>query len=416
MRRTRWRPVILGALCVGLLGVVAPTASAHESPGKARADVVLVWSGYAREAILAEAPITSPVLLGMAHVAIYDTAVALGLRGRPIVGGVRPARRASAEAAVATAVHHVLVVRTPGQGSFLDERYEQYLTGIPQSGAKARGIELGARVAERVLAWRADDGLDGSVAYEQRPPGPGVWEPTAPTTPIGLVFTGVRPMTLRTIDQFRPSGPVRLTSAQYADDLDETRRLGRVDSTERTARQTETVHFWSENAAAQWNRGVLRLIRERNLSLGEAARLLAAVHVAVGDATLACFDAKYHYRFWRPVQAIARADTDGNPATSPDPSWQPLLNVNHPEYPSGHACLSGAAATALTVFLHRDRIRFTMDSPVTGTEREYRSLSSAVAEAIDARVWAGLHLRHSMRDGARLGQRVAWHVAGRLVG
>ena len=155
----------------------------------------------------------------------------------------------------------------------------------------------------------------------------------------------------------------------------------------------------------QWNRAVHRIVIDRRLNLGAAARLLAAVHVSVGDATLACFDAKYHYRFWRPVHAITRADTDGNPATEPDPTWQPLLNVNHPEYPSGHACLTGAAATALRQMFHRDEFRYRVDSPVTGTTREYTSFRAAIDEASDARVWAGLHLRHSMHDGALIGQQ-----------
>ena len=118
-----------------------------------------------------------------------------------------------------------------------------------------------------------------------------------------------------------------------------------------------------------------------------------------------------------PMHAIPRADTDDNPATEPDPTWQqPLLNVNHPEYPSGHACLTGAASTALRLYFDRDRFRFTVDSVVTGGVREYGSFSATVAEASDARVWGGLHLRQSMHDGALVGRRAAWWVASRHFG
>jgi hypothetical protein len=223
----------------------------------------------------------------------------------------------------------------------------------------------------------------------------------------------VRPLSLRAIDQLRPAGPPALTSRAYARDLAEVQLLGRIDSTARTAQQTETVHFWSENAAVQWNRAVHRIVTDRRLNLGAAARLLAAVHVSVGDATLACFDAKYHYRSWRPVHAITRADTDGNPATKPDRTWQPLLNVNHPEYPSGHACLTGAAATALRQMFHRDDFRYRVDSPVTGTTRDYTSFHTAIEEASNARVWAGLHFRHSMHDGTLIGQHAARWVTSR---
>src|SRR6266545_6444556 len=114
---------------------------------------------------------------------------------------------------------------------------------------------------------------------------------------------------MRSVDQFRPAGPYALTDPQYLHDLDEVRRLGPSDSTYRTAEQT-----------AQWSRPVRRIVTERGLKLGQAARLLAMVWVSTGDAAIACFDAKYHYLFWRPVHAIWASD----------PTWQPLLNVNHP--------------------------------------------------------------------------------------
>jgi hypothetical protein len=412
MRRVPWRPVLVAALVgTSLVGVAAPAARAHAVPASGPADPVLAWSGYAQQAIVADAPAASPVLLGIAHVAMYDTAVSLGLRAEPFLHRERAASHVSAKAAVATATYGVLVARLPGQRDFLTTTYQRYLADIPAGQAKRNGVDLGGRVAARVLFWRAGDGLDGTVPYEQRPPGPGVWEPTAPTPPIGLALTRVRPLSLRAIDQIRPTGPDALFSGRYARDLAEVQRLGRLDSAVRTARQTQTVQFWSENAAVQWNRAVHRIVIDRRLNLGAAARLLAAVHVSVGDATLACFDAKYHYRFWRPAHAIPRADTDGNPATEPDPTWQPLLNVNHPEYPSGHACLTGAAVSALRQYFDRDEFRYRVDSTVTGTTRRYTSFHTAIDEASDARVWAGLHLRNSMHDGGIIGQRAARWVA-----
>jgi hypothetical protein len=411
-----WRPALAILAGAAVLAVAVPAAQAHGVPAAGPADPVLAWSGYAQQAIVAEAPTASPVLLGIAHVAMYDTAVALGLRAEPFVHRAYAAPHTSAAAAVAAATYHVLVARLVGQRDMLTTTYRRYLADVPAGRAKRNGIELGARVAGRVLAWRAGDGLDGSVPYEQRPPGPGVWEPTAPLPPVGLELTRVRPLSLRSIDQLRPAGPKALTGRGYARDVAEVQRLGRVDSTARTARQTETVRFWSENAAVQWNRVMHRIAIDRRLNLGVTARMLAAVHVSVGDATLACFDAKYHYRFWRPVHAITRADTDRNPATDVDRTWQPLLNVNHPEYPSGHACLTGAAATALRRLWHGDEFRFRVDSAVTGTSRGYTSFQAAIDEAGDARVWAGLHLRHSMHDGALIGQQAARWATDRLQG
>ena len=62
---------------------------------------------------------------------------------------------------------------------------------------------------------------------------------------------------------------------------------------------------------------------------------------------IACWEAKFHYYPWRPNHAIQRADTDDNPATSPDPTWLPLVTGNHPEYPSGHACMTASVTKSL---------------------------------------------------------------------
>ncbi|MEU4607837.1 vanadium-dependent haloperoxidase [Kribbella sp. NPDC023972] len=376
------------------------------------ADPVLKWSRVATQAIVAtRPPASAEVMLGIVHVAIADTAAGLG-HGLPYVAAVRPDRHASAASAVATATYDVLKARVPTAS--LESTYADYLAGVPDGNAKSRGIALGRAVAAAVLTWRAGDGLDNQVAYEQRKPGPGVWEPTAATSPVDLVLTQVRPLTLRSRAQFRPDGPDALTGERYARDVAEVAALGRKDSTTRTAGQTETAMFWSEHAAQQWNRTLVRLATDRQLTLSEAARMLALVHVTSGDALVACWEAKYRYRFWRPVHAIQRADTDGNPRTTADPTWQPLLGANHPDYPSGHACFTAAATRALQAFFHTDRLKLTIDSQVTGTTRSYHQLSSVRAEVREARILSGLHFRHAMQDGEQLGTDVANWVTHRF--
>jgi hypothetical protein len=413
MTRVGWRATLIGALAVALLGVVVPRAYAQDSPAQGSASPVLDWNAYGAQAIVAgRPPSSSSVLLGILHVAIYDTAVALGLHAEPYLRRERAPRDTSGPAAIATAAYRVLVARVPAQKPFLDAAYEPYVAGVPDGTAKQNGLDLGARVAARVLAWRSGDGFDASVPYVQTPAGPGVWEPTAPTPPVDIVLTQVRPLALHAIDQLRPAGPDSLTSTRYGQDFAEVKRLGRIDSPDRTAEQTATARFWADHGAGIWNRAVHRIVVEQGLDLGEAARLFAMVHVSAGDAGLACMDAKYHYRFWRPVHAITRADTDGNPATEADPTWQPLLNVNHPEYPSGHGCQTGAVTAALRAYFGTDRFHFTVDSTLTGTTRTYEFFSAALDEVIEARIVAGLHFRHSMEDGAQIGRRAArWAIS-----
>ena len=140
--------------------------------------------------------------------------------------------------------------------------------------------------------------------------------------------------------------------------------------------------------------------------------MLAMAHVAAGDAMIACFDAKYHYLSWRPVQAIQRADTDGNPHTQADPTWQPLRPTpNHPEYPSAHACHTTAVTQALERFFGTGAVRFSLDSLVTGETRRYDRLKDVVEEVNRARVWAGFHFASSDEEGSRLGRRVGRFVA-----
>jgi len=405
---------IIVAVIATTFGVTGPAEATRPSAADGPADAVLAWSGIGAQAIsTGRPPANIMVQLGIEHVAMYDTAVALGLPGRPFRVAEHARPGTSAPAAVATAAYTVLIGRIAAARTFLDNTYRDYLAGIPDGVAKSRGVELGRRVGASVLAWRADDGMGNTVPYVQPAPGPGVWEPTAPTPPVDLVLTQVRPLTLRTIDQLRPAGPLPLGSRQYAREVNETAARGRLDSTTRTAEQIQAARFWAENTGVQWHRTVLRLATAKRLNLGQAARLLATVFVSAADAGIACFDAKFHFMAWRPVHAVQRADTDGNPRTTADPTWQPLLNVNHPEYPSGHACLTGAVTSALTAYFHRDRVPFTMDSTFTGTQVTFGSFHAALDEVTEARIDSGLHFRHSMQDGARIGYRATTWVLSR---
>jgi hypothetical protein len=240
-----------------------------------------------------------------------------------------------------------------------------------------------------------------------------VFEPVTPATPLDVKLAQVLPYTFDNPAAFRPDGPAPLTSREYTKDFIETRDYGRADSTIRSPEQTDVALFWAENAYAQWNRNLCTLAISDGLSVRETARLLAMAFTASADTLIGCFEAKYFYLWWRPVHAIPRADTDGNPDTAPDPTWTALLTVNHPEYPSAHACASTPIAKALKAYFGTDHFGGTLDSTTPGLNspvRSYRKFSDIVREIEDARVWAGLHWRHSMEDGVKLGRKVAAHV------
>jgi hypothetical protein len=378
--------------------------------GRAVAD----WSLIAQNTIVAVGrrfPGEAAVYMGIVHATIYDVVVAIegGYRPYAITPIVPP--NTSVDAAVAAAAHRVLVERFHDQQATLDDLYDAYLNGMPEGEAKSNGILVGEEVAVGMLQLRAHDGLDSSVPYVERPPGPAVYEPTAPAPPLGTRMSGVLPLALEYASQFRPDGPPALRSGEYTHDFNEVKYLGRIDSRVRSAEQTAVALFWTDHDIPQWNRNLLRLADARGLTAIETARMLAMTHVAGGDAMIGCFDAKYHYLSWRPLHAILRADTNGNSHTVPDLTWQPLLPTpNHPEYPSAHACHTTAIAEALESFFGPGRLRFSIDSLVTGETRHYRRFKEVVDEVNDARVWAGFHFRYSQEDGSSIGRKVGRFV------
>lgn len=410
MRPSRFASAVVVALAIAVFTVAAQAAGTSTATSP-QGNAVNDWSQIAQNAIVVGRTSTSSLVLEtIVAVAVYDAVIAIEGGSEPFVASPTVPRPASTAAAVAASAHDVLVARVPGQAASVDAQYAAYLATIPDGPAKANGITVGQEVAAAILAWRADDGFDNVVPYVQPPPGPGVFEPVAPTTPLEVKLTQVRPFTYSSNSDFRPDGPNPLTSAEYAEDFNEVKIYGKADSSVRTPEQTEIVRFWTEAGATQQPRTLRALATEKGLGLAEAARMFAVVHVASADALLACFDAKYHYLFWRPLHAIQRADTDDNPATDLDPTWRALLTVNHPEYPSAHACGTTALTEALAAFFGTDKVAFAMSSTVTGTTRYYDRLSDVAKEVYDARVWGGLHFRNSMTEGAWIGKKVARHV------
>ena len=269
--------------------------------------------------------------------------------------------------------------------------------------------------ADAVIAERADDGFRAPATYTPpNPPVPGVWLPTAPTPPIGVYLGHVRPFVLRSADQFRPAGPPALGSRAWARDFNETKAIGSSTSLTRTAEQTLAARFWAE-APVQQARGSFRaFVLEHRLGVNDAARFMAMVSVTYADALIACFDAKYHFAFWRPVTAIRAGDTDGNLRTIGDPAWSPLLPAtpNHPEYPSAHSCITPAGGLVVARFLGTNRIDFTVPSLTGLGDRHFATVADLRSEVSNARIWGGIHFRSAVVDGATIAKRTAAYVLG----
>jgi len=203
-----------------------------------------------------------------------------------------------------------------------------------------------------------------------------------------------------------------LDSEQYVADFNEVRQMGSATSTLRTVDETDACLFWASTSGTYvWNRAAIDLGANLGTDLSDNAHLLATLNLAIADAVISCWDAKYHYEFWRPVTAIGLADTDGNPETIQDPDWTPLVATPaFPEYTSGHSSIAGAAATVLADYFGEET-PFILESPaVAGWVRYYPNFTTAVDEVADARVFAGIHFRAACVVGTTTGSDVAAYI------
>jgi hypothetical protein len=386
----------------------------------AAADIVPRWNEAALQAI--KAAKTPPPLaarhLAILHIAVVDAVAGVRHMCRPFEVEVTAAPGTSVEAAAAGAAHRVLTELYPDRTRQFDTLLERMLTGLGNGEDLDRGLTLGRYVAKEVLVWRADDGADREVRFRAGR-GPGEWEPTPPAfaRPLAPHWPKLTCFALRRGYQFRADGPPKLTDADYTRAFDEVKRLGATESKGRTTDQTEIALFWADGDGTvtppgHWNRIAQTVARQRRMSLEESARLFALLNVALADVGIACWDCKYHFRFWRPIQGIREAADDGNPDTAPDRDWGPLLvTPPFPTYTSGHSSFSGAAATVLATFLGTDRVRFeTMSDGLPGVTRRFTSFWAAAEEAGMSRVYGGIHWQFDNTDGLAGGKKVAEHV------
>lgn len=385
------------------------------------ADVVLQWNETALLTIKTER--TDPPLaarnLAMMHVAMFDAVNAISRSHKPFRWTAEVSPRASAEAAAAVAAHRVLIDLYPRQTEGLRAALDSSLAPLPADDARTEGIMLGERVAEKLLAWRLQDGAWAKVDYRVDL-SPGKWQPTPPDhlPPLKPHWPAMTCFCMTRGDQFRAVGPPKLTSTEYTASLKQVKALGGVDSTVRTPEQTQIALFWADGVGTvtpvgHWNRIAQGVAQERGVTMLDNARLFALLNLALADAAIVCWDNKYVYNFWRPVTGIRQADRDGNPDTAPDPNWTSLIKTPpFPSYTSGHSTFSASAAAVLANFFGDDRIRFRTDcDDLPGVTRSFDSFSAAALEAGWSRIYGGIHWDFDNYDGLATGRDLGYFVS-----
>lgn len=379
------------------------SASASPPPGH-RAQVLLDWERIVFRTVYTDGATPIPVgvpILGFTSVAMHRA-----------VKASRHRHHSSEVAALVTAAHDVLVHYYPAAAPKLDADEAASLADVRDGRAERRGIRIGERVATKLLASRVGDHyLDPTIHYSKAP-APGIWQPTPPATDMLAAWLGSLTH-LVAFRRVRVSGPDALTSRAYTRDFREVKRLGSIDSTARTDRQTDTALFYNSNSATMVGDALIRKLEKQPIGLARTARLFARIHAAMTDSLIRCWELKRDVGFWRPSQAIVGADTDLNPATTPDPAWTPLVpNPNYSDYVSGHGCLTSPAVEVIRHTLGA-RTRLELISVNSPTPRILR-LARIERQALNARVWAGLHFRDAVADAYTLGHRTARLVIRRL--
>jgi len=371
----------------------------------ANADVVTDWNNAALDAIRVghTAPPIASRSLAILHVSIYDAVNGIARTHEPyLVPSAVPAS-ASREASASAAAHEALVNLFPASASSFDALDAVILATIPDGPHKTAGIVWGEFVTNQILAARANDGSNAIV----QPPGgsgPGVWVPTPPAfLPYLLPQWGfVAPFGMMNSSQFRPPGPPSLDSQQYAADYNEVKELGAAVGSTRTEDQTEIALFWADGAGTEtppghWNSIAQIIADARSNTLEENARLFALLNIAMADAAICAWDAKYTFDFWRPVTAIAFAE--------PQLNWMSfIVTPPFPDYTSGHSTVSAAAATVLPLFYGTEDLPFTTGSDfLPGVYRSFSTCLDAAEEAAISRIYGGIHFRTASEDALQAG-------------
>jgi hypothetical protein len=405
--------------------IVVAATIALATPVAAHADAVTDWNNNANAAIISQGP-----AVATAHAAILSTAMVQGAvydAVNAIAGGYRPylpTPRAdpmfSQDAAATAAAYTVTKALVPAREAVLTSQYNATLAGIPPGPARDGGVAVGTAAGEAMLAARQNDGRNSAFQFTLGTQ-PGEWRASPPLFLLDPTpwVGNVKPFLVPTAEMLRTKGPNPLTSRAYARDVNEVKSVGSLTSTTRTADQTMAAIFWQTQPGPLWGGLMAELSAQRGLTTAENARLYAMVSLAEADASIGCWNDKYYWNFWRPIDAIRGAADDGNPRTAADPAWTPLFDPSvatvpplstpaFPDHPSGHSCLTGATMSVLRSFFKTDKASIDVfSSRFPGVARHFERFSDVADEVVSARVWGGIHFRTADEQGVTLGEKVA---------
>ncbi|WP_327039899.1 phosphatase PAP2 family protein [Micromonospora ureilytica] len=408
-------------------------------------DPILYWNGIllATYRALDLPPTDSSREAAILHAAMHDAAVSVTGVGNPYrvrvpvsyPGTMDNVVAPSLHAAIDKAAYDVLTALYTRHGrSFtvaLGDAVKRRPSGVNDAEV-ARGETVGAAAAAANLQARANDGSDNTTAYPVQENVPGAWRPTNGKAAVSPNWGLVTPFALTSGRQFRPGLPAGATNyedllgkEEYDTQVREVRDYGGQESSLRTDDQTQIAFFWANDLGGTYKPlGQLfthtRTVSEqRQLGILANARLFGLVALALADAAIAAWDAKYQTSIdlWRPVTAIEATEGTG---------WQPLSKTREgvpytpafPAYVSGHATFAGAWSAVMKRFFGTDAIAFdaTTDDPhAVDVVRHMTGFDHAAEENALSRIYLGVHYRFDAEAGLATGRSVGAYVfANRL--
>jgi hypothetical protein len=368
----------------------------------AHADVVTDANTRAAE-IASKSPATPPAVRTMAivQVSVFDAVSAITGRYPTVRAKITAPRDASVDAAVAAATRTALSKLMPAQQAGIDADYQALIRTVRDGRAKTDGIAVGEQAATAVVAACAEDGFNAPNTYRPHT-APGVYVPTMfPAVPH---WGKRKPWVMTSGDQFRPGPPPALASETWKRDFNEIKAVGGKTSMQRTPEQTAIAQFWEATLPNVYWPVARSVASASGRDVSDNARLAALAAMAMDDALIAVFDAKYTYNFWRPVTAIRNAEGDAR-----DPGWMPFIDTPmHPEYPCAHCIVSASLGAVLEAELAgRPSPKLSSASSTAGgAVRTWGSVGEFVQEVAVARIYDGVHYRNSTEVGTAMGKKI----------
>ena len=452
------RQFVMACCAVGFVLNICDTpliaAATHYDPAK---DMILVWNQVMLDANAADSRLVIPDQGGptrtsrafaIVSAAMFDAWNSVTHHYDPYLTELNGYNHADSTAAVSTAARDTLIAMFPQQAGKFRSAWTTALLPVTPGIHRNRGIDLGRRVAQAILAERSNDNSNLSLPYNfSTLPGYHRPDPLHPNQGFHAPHWGyVDPFVISDVHAHLCPPPPALDSFEYAMAYQELLNFGGdgiETETLRTEEQTTIGNFWAYDGTPGlgtpprlYNQIVRTIAIQKRNSVESNARLFALVNLAMADAGIQCWYSKYYYELWRPVVAIQNGDDDTNEFTVGDPLWTPLgapatngagdgvnFTPPFPAYASGHATFGAAAFAVTSRFFGSSEIRFRFTSDEynginrngDGTRRPvvtrtYNNLEDAIAENAVSRIYLGIHWSFDATEGVIGGRRIAQEV------